>query len=365
MLDITDGARNLLMGCGGLRAGQHVLIVTEPEGLGFYEDGLGAALAGAAHELGLFTQQRVVQFSPLPEPPSADLCAAMERADLVVFLARLGDQMRFVGFPGPVRALVCSALDRNMLASMYGRIPHAAMVELRDAVDLCVVRAREIKISCPAGTKLVGQVTAEGPPPCDTRTIRFPLSVHSPVPAQSFRGVVAQNGFLVGTGSAFYAPYACRLDHTLFVQIEGNRITGFDGHAADVRRARAHYQQVAEHLGVDESFVHSWHAGIHPGCAFPMPARDSFERWSSGAFGNPRLLHFHSCGAYAPGEISLNILDATVQVDGVALWDRGVLRPEALPETAAVLAAHPVLRHAFDAPAQDCGAGPCGQLSFV
>ncbi len=66
-------------------------------------------------------------------------------------------------------------------------------------------------------------------------------------------------------------------------------------------RAEAQYAHVAGLYGIDGGIVHSWHAGIHPGCAFAGSAHDSYERWSGSAFGNPRLLHFHTCGAYAPG----------------------------------------------------------------
>jgi hypothetical protein len=148
------------------------------------------------------------------------------------------------------------------------------------------------------------------------------------------------------------------------VNFEGNRITGFEGSDSDVAAAKSHYENVAEKYGLDTYFVHSWHAGIHPGCTFPDAAGDNFERWSGSAFGNPRLLHFHTCGAYPPGEISLNVLDATVRIDGVAVWDAGILHPERIEGGAALLDAFPDMKQSFLHPAKDVGQADCGNLRF-
>ena len=40
------------------------------------------------------------------------------------------------------------------------------------------------------------------------------------------------------------------------------------------------------------------------------------------------MLHIHTCGAYAPGEICWMVLDPTVSVDGKNLWEGGRLRLE-------------------------------------
>ena len=119
---------------------------------------------------------------------------------------------------------------------------------------------------------------------------------------------------------------------------------------------------MAETFGIDPHVMHSWHPGIHPGCAYHAPARDNLERWAGAAFGNPRLLHFHTCGDYAPGEISLNVLDPTVTVDGVAVWDEGAFRPELVPGGAEILARYPCVRAAFEAPVREVGLGPSGRL---
>ena len=104
---------------------------------------------------------------------------------------------------------------------------------------------------------------------------------------------------------------------------------------------------------------------MHPVCAFNAPASACFERWSGAAFGNLRLLHFHTCGRYPPGEISLNIIDPTVSVDGEKIWEAGVLRPERLPYGVKLLEEFPSLKRSFDHPAKNIGLGETGRLSFI
>jgi hypothetical protein len=41
------------------------------------------------------------------------------------------------------------------------------------------------------------------------------------------------------------------------------------------------------------------------------------------AFANPRYLHFHTCGNYAPGEIAWSLFDARVQLDEEVYWEAG------------------------------------------
>lgn len=133
------------------------------------------------------------------------------------------------------------------------------------------------------------------------------------------------------------------------------RLTHFSGDAEAVRTAEAHYRFVSETFGLDGRCVHSWHAGIHPGCEFSGPASASYEKWSGSAFGNPRVLHFHTCGDYAPGEISWNVFDPTIHVDGKALWRNGVLEPTFVPGGAEILARYPSAKAAFDVPGRNIG----------
>jgi hypothetical protein len=351
---LEQGALNLLGAAGPLPARARVLICHEPAEAGYYAPELTAAIAGAAERAGHHPVLREVPFRPLATTLPDGLATAMARADLTVFVARIGDQMRFAEMPEGSRAVITYALDPEALASTFGTLPHRDLVALKAALDSHLAAARDIRVTCPAGSAFSGR---PGPPEtaAEVGLARFPMSVMRPIRADGFSGRVALPGFLLGTGSRYYAPYRVDFDGPLAATFEAGRLTGFEGAASDRARAEAHYDHVAALFGIDRDAVHSWHAGIHPGCAFPGDARTDPVRWGGSAFGNPRILHFHTCGAYPPGEICWNVLDATVTVDGVALWQGGRFQPAALPGAAEILDRAPALARAFANPARAVG----------
>ena len=74
-------------------------------------------------------------------------------------------------------------------------------------------------------------------------------------------------------------------------KVSSNAITRFEGTDADVTVATRHYEFVGSTYGIDTYHVHSWHAGIHPGCQYGAFPGENMERWGGVTFGNPRLLH--------------------------------------------------------------------------
>ncbi len=80
-----------------------------------------------------------------------------------------------------------------------------------------------------------------------------------------------------------------------------------------------------------------------------------FRALARAAIGNPRILHFHTCGAYAPGEISWNVIDPTIMIDGVTYWERGVCHAERLPDGPAILDKYPCAAALFEHPDWDIG----------
>ncbi len=361
--EFRRGALNLLLDCAGAKPGERLLILAEDPELGFYGPGLAEAVAEEARALGLDVSLRMIGFSPDADELPPALVPAVEAADHTLFLARLGDQLRFRAMPAGSRPIVSYALDREAFASPFAAAPYGAFVALKKAFDQLFAGARAIRITCALGTDVEGHVeaaqapAAAPPEPADVTIKRFPMSVFAPVDAKGFHGRVAVAHLLCGTGSRYYAPFGLRLGSTLHAVIGDGRLLRFEGEPAEVAQAEAHYAHVAGLYRIDGGIVHSWHAGIHPGCAFRGSAHDSHERWSGSAFGNPRLLHFHTCGAYAPGEICWNIVDPTVTVDGVPVWEAGRIRLEAVPGAAAVLEGHPGLADLFAQPDQRIGLG--------
>jgi len=341
---------NLLTGCAGGRPGDHLLILEEDPALGHYGPGLAPAVANAARDMGFAVRRHDIGFAAEPGDLPAAALDAMQGADHILYLARLGDQMRFRPLPHAARSIVSYAVTVPALASPFGTVPHAAMLALKGAINAAMAEAREIRVTCPLGTDLRGRMV---PPPgemADVGIRRFPMCVFAPVPMDGFSGRIALARFLVGTGSIYYDPFAHAFDGVAMVRIEGTRAAGYDGPPDVVAGIRAHVAGLAARYGLDGDFVHSWHAGIHPGCAYDGRAVDNPGRWTGSAFGNPRLLHVHTCGAYAPGEICWNLLDPTVTLDGAALWQDGRLHPDRIPGGSRVLRDCPDLAALFAAP---------------
>lgn len=349
-----NGALNLLLNCAQVAKGDRLLIAYEPPEYGYFDGEAVEVVTRAAESLGLQVDPVDVGFNPDNPHLPADLLVRIETADIILFLARLGDQLRFSEMPQNKKIIVSFALTRELFGSGFANGHHAAFLEVKTAVNKALDRAEIVRLTCPLGTEIIGRPEMNLAPEGDTSILRFPMSVFTPVPAHGFSGRAAMR-FLTGTGSKYYDDYTLEFSAPVFALMEQGRLAGFEGAPEDVERANAHYDRVSSMFGIDRNFVHSWHAGIHPGCGYPWDMRQNWERWGGAAFGNPRILHFHTCGAYAPGEISWNIIDSTIEVDGVALWDDGTFRADRLPEGPAIMARYPYVAALFDAPDRDIG----------
>lgn len=362
---ISKGVRNLLINCAECVPGQKLLIVYETENDGYYDPELANEILRVAGELNLQTELFGVPILRDVCDPSPSLSAKLKAADCTLFLARMGDQLRFRESDAAMNQIISYVLNRDMLASPFGTVDYRAFEALKVLINSSISSASQVHVTCPAGTNFKGKVANFLHIGGDTTRKRFPISVFTPIPAIDFSGRIAQNGFLTGTGSHFYSPWSCELRDTLFVNFEGSKITHFEGSQRDIEAAKKHYEFVGNKYNIDTYHVHSWHAGIHPGCEYKERAGNHFERWSGGAFGNPRILHFHTCGDYPPGEISINVLDPTIQIDGVSVWDNGKLYPERLLGGSALLEANPEIRSVFQNPAMEVGQAACGNLVYA
>ena len=351
---LAEGARNLLVGCAGLAPGESLLIIREDPSLGWYDRAAPEAVAREARAMGI--EPAFLDVGAPANAPDPRVAEAIAAHDCTVFFARIGDQDRFGAAVPGTRSVMCYARDAAALASAYGRTAHRALRDLKEAVNAVLLDATRIEIACPRGTAYAGRVSeADRAAPADVSVLRFPLGVPQPLDGSGFSGRVALSRYLTPTGSKVYEPPSLALEGTIHAEVEAGRIVGFAGDRDEIARVRAHYERVAETFSIEWDVVHSWHAGIHPASAYSAEVAEDPDRWSNSVFTNPRLVHFHTCGNYAPGEISWNVLDPTIALDGVALWDRGRLRPEAFPRTQACLEAWPELAALFANPSDAVG----------
>ncbi len=350
----AEGARNMLVNCAGLEKGADLLIVREWPELGWYDRDAPAAVAREAEAMGMKVSRLSV--GGPGNARSSAVAEAVAQYDCTIFFARIGDQDRFAE-PEPGKTVVMSYIrDSAMLGSSYGTADHRALKALKDAIDDVLLGARAIEITCPLGTELTGGVPAAAREErADVSVRRFPLGVPQPVDAGLFSGRVALAHYLTPTGSKVYEPAHVEIDQPVYATVERGRLGDIEGNPETVRRVREHYRTVSDQFGIDGDVVHSWHAGFHPASAYTRNAGDDPDRWSNTVFTNPRFLHFHTCGDYAPGEICWMVLDQTVMIDGTALWESGRFRADAFPETAACLEQWPILVDLFAEPSDQIG----------
>jgi len=352
---LSAGACGLLRDCVKGQPGERLLIVTEPRGAGYYDDHAGQVTAAAARASGLKVYETEAPVALSSSDEIAAFIDVLRGFDHVIFFARIGDQLRFTELAGLPSSTMCYTLDKDMLDSAFGTACYQGLCDVKTFIDDAFQKAKHIRVTCPRGTDYAGNVQWQDNPMPDVSLKRFPMLVPKPVPAQGFSGKVVLSRFLLGTGSHFYEPYSLSLNEDVHAVVENNRLVRFIGSESEVARVNAHHEDIAKRYGVDPWYVHSWHAGIHPGCIFPSDARHNLLRWSGSAFGNPRVLHFHTCGNYAPGEISWTIIDPTIYVDDIAVWENGNLYPERLPDAEHLLDAHSRLRELYQRPLRDIG----------
>ncbi len=351
---VPSCAQSLLQDCVGAAAGDRLLIVVEPSGMGYYDDEAPKVIAAAGRALGMKVYETQAPAGISTPDDMAPFLDTLHGFDHVIFFARVGDQIRFSISDALPPATMVYTLGRDTLESAFGTACHKGLCEIRDAIDTAFDQATEVRVTCPRGTDYSGLVR-HVQHPVEVGVKRFPMLVPRPVPALGFEGKIILSRFLVGTGSRFYEPYYLALDSDVAAIVRDNRIVRLDGDDREVQKVTHHYEHVSQLFGIDPWYIHSWHAGIHPACEFNQDAASDILRWAGSAFGSPRILHFHTCGNYAPGEISWNIADPTVYLDDVAIWQNGYLCPDRLPKGGALLQRHPRLAALYQTPHRNIG----------
>ena len=352
--DLAAGARNLLVNCVELGAGESLVIVREDPDLGWYDGQTAQAIADEARTLSV--KPTMLDVGAPENSRDLGVSEAIEAHICTVFMSRIGDQDRFADPVPGKKTVMCYARDTAEMASAYGRTNHRAMLQLKAAVNDLLLAADTVRITCPLGTDISGNVSKTNKEtPADVSVRRFPIGVPQPLDASQMSGRVALARFLTPTGSKTYEPSSVPIHETVVAEISNGRIAGLTGEAEDMERIRGHYNLVAGLFGLDADIVHSFHAGIHPGSTYAIGAGANPDRWANSAFTNPRVLHFHTCGDYPPGEICWMVIDHTLTVDGKALWQDGRLCVEAFKQTARCLEDWSELRPMFDSPSRAIG----------
>ncbi|MGB1010159.1 MAG: hypothetical protein ACPGVP_10570 [Thiolinea sp.] len=325
---LIRGIDNLLLTCMQLKAGETVLLVTEPEHELMYSRTIPYKVAARIQklnaEVALYEHPLVSGVGDF----SLELVAKMKRVDHVLFLSRIGDYSRFMPFSDSAKKTQCYALDEAMFASHYAGACYQLMTGLHQKLETELMQAKEWRIRCPLGTDLSGTFcwpSLQGGVDEDFSLNMFPVTTFKPIPCNTAHGRVALSRWLMPGAAVKVEPARIYLESTVMAEVQDGLIAEFTGTANDVQAVNEHYDRVANTLGINRNRVHSWHAGLNPHTFFTGCIVNDLDRWEGLSFASPRYLHLHTCGDIAPSEISWSVFNPTVEIDGETWWQDGQL----------------------------------------
>jgi len=348
-----EGARNLLVNCAAVKAGEKVLIVGEEGQHAYYDNSVCALIAQEAQRLGAQTEILIAPETNGPEDFPEDVSSAMQTADCSIFVARLGDQIRFCSLPGQGRKAMCYLPDIDYLADPFARNHYDILRRVNSAMEAAIEGASAYRITCPRGTDVIGNLgsvsdqTSAGNRMTPFSVDLFPVMIFPPLTCTGMSGRLALSHWLTTSSTHKYPDPVLKLDTTVTAHVERGRIVRFEGDAEEVDRTRDHFERIGHIVDGDPMTVNSWHTGINPRTFYKNSPEENVERWGDMVYGSPRFTHFHACGS-DPGDISIMLLDATISFDGVDYWKDGRFVFLERPEIAGILSEFGAHKEAFE-----------------
>jgi len=343
------GAVNLIRNCLSARSGQTLLIVGEEGPEAFFDRVLCDQVARVAEEQGIDAQVVIAPVTNTASEISSDLAAAIAQADHTVFFARMADQIRFLGIEGARSMFACYVLEPDLMDDPFTGVDHRFFQSVHDLLVTRIEQSGTFRIQCPDGTDLTGRtrLSPDDGGLGEFAVKPFPIVIFPPVSASGMSGQIALVHPLTSSSTNLYEDSVFVPRNPVMATVENGRLVGFEGEAEEAARMSAHFRRVGAMTGGDPFAINSWHTGINTltRCAFD-PLSDA-ERWGTAAFGSPRCTHFHACGP-EPGDIAINLFDATITFDDVTLWQDGRFVFMERPEVRALLETYPGSDAAWD-----------------
>ena len=314
------GAFNLLINCAELSAKHKILIVAEDEKLGWYDEFIALVIKECCDELSI--KSEILNVGEPSDEIYSRIKKISKNYDCIIYFSRIGDLQRFENVHS-CKVIMSYARNIAMLASNFGTTDYQIHIDFKKSIDEVFSNSEYLKIICPKGTNLSGQCSKVFTDNDDVAIKRFPMVIHSPVSASKFKGHILIDKYLTSSGSRFFSPSNISLDEIVKFNIEQGLIKSIIGNKKDIKNVKNHFTYISNKFKIDKDIVHSWHTGIHSGLLTNTVKTKDADCWSNTVFGNPKYLHFHTCGNYAPGEISLMLENPTILVDDVPLWESG------------------------------------------
>ncbi len=318
------GAQNLLCTCAGAAAGDRVLIVGEADPDPYFEPELVEELGRSASELGMEPNCILATSPASTSDLPADIAEAMHNADVTVFLSRIGDRVRFESTHARGSRVMCYALTREYMSSGFGtadyEVTEATLERLMDRISV----ASGYRIRTRDGTDLTAELMT-GSMQSDILPFAlklFPTMIFPPIKFRCLNGVLVIDHFTLSSSTRPYENSVLMISSPVIATVEDSVITACDGDPQVVRAFRNQCERAAAITGGEPFRLNSWHTGVNPNTFYDGNPLADLERWGTVAFGSPRYTHIHMAGS-DPGDLSVQIFDASIRFDKDWLWKEG------------------------------------------
>ena len=323
---LVKGAHNLLQNCAGATAGDQVLLVGESGSAPFFDPRLCDDLAEVCTTLGIASQVVLAQPGADASQFPVAVSEAMQTSDITIFFSRLGDQLRFIESPGASKKIMCYTLDRAHLASDFAGTDYHTMQRLHDHLLAKITASKTYTIEAPNGTSLTAivpnQIESGKSPLTEFSLQLFPVMIFPPLHFHRLDGQLVLENFLMSSSTRAYADSVLHLDSPIKITVEDSQMIAFEGNNQLIGRLRHQLERAASITGGDPYQLNSWHTGINPYTFYQGDPYQDLERWGTVAYGSPRYTHIHAAGK-DPGDVSIQLFDASIAFDGEVLWDNG------------------------------------------
>ncbi len=322
--DLLNGAHNLLCNCAGGKAGDRVLVAGETGPDPYFEPELVQLIGEAAARLDM------KPLCMLTEPPKSatdfpkEITEAMQDADVSIFLSRLGDRVRFVPIQSRGSKVMCYTLTRKHLSSAFGTMDFTVTEFVLERLVETISGASGYRIRTGDGTDLVGELSA-GEGQCNLipfSLLVFPTMIFPPIRFRNLNGQLMISRFTLSSSTRAFEDSVLMVSSPVRVSVEDGLMTEFHGATEMVGAFRSQCERAAALTGGDPCRLNSWHTGINPNTFYDRDPYADLERWGTVAFGSPRYTHIHAAG-HEPGDISIQLIDASISFDGELLWKDG------------------------------------------
>ncbi len=349
---LLEGAKNCVLSCGGIKAGDNVLILNLVDHVYWPTDELAvSALAAVAQDAGAHVE--VLWTSGLEkgyweEVPRITL-GAIQSADVVISntkrIMRPQKAIREVMFKRGIVWVRNMCTTAQQLSGEWARFPFELSDEITRCVGERIAQASSWRVTHPNGTDIQGKVgvprTATtgrkryGERRREAKNRPFPQGCFSAPTSVEANGVIVVERCLPAQAKYLGVPQV-RFENKVKFTVVNNRIVHIEG-GYEAEQIRRFYESLQAIEGKEVWSVHGFHAGINPK-ARVYESPDHFpEAWAEGPHNSSRVLHFH---LGAPGthehksegmtHISYLVGDlvgegATVYVGGEKLYDHGHL----------------------------------------